>query len=356
MIARATPDDDLAPHAPLSLLAPALLRARQVNAHPPPARTPLPARPAYARVFARPVTLRRSPYLRPHPLPNQNQQHMGAGATAKASTLHILLGAGQTPTPCRPHECVVGLGVDRAPGCGLRFVYANARAWAFSVSVAAASSVMEVEGGLEGLISSPRDDASRRVETVLELLATADTTEKSEKPDYADLPSIGAYSLWNPSLLRDFSPILSCSTTTTSLPSHGFQVCWHSRPSTTPTFNNVCGSDLSGPGSSRARSLSLPGEYTDSRIDSLPREWRFVWNTAQKPVKISVHPFAGKSSIVFTEVRASLTFLAVIGQSPVVPYLLYCYVADSLEDVRKYQHGPLKACHLSLMLSRFRYP
>ncbi|KAJ7681322.1 hypothetical protein B0H14DRAFT_3535807 [Mycena olivaceomarginata] len=42
--------------------------------------------------------------------------------------VHILLGAGQTPTPCRPRECVVGLGVDRAPGCGLRFVYANARA------------------------------------------------------------------------------------------------------------------------------------------------------------------------------------------------------------------------------------
>jgi hypothetical protein len=42
--------------------------------------------------------------------------------------VHILLGAGQTPTPRRPRECVVGLGVDRAPGSGLRFVYANARA------------------------------------------------------------------------------------------------------------------------------------------------------------------------------------------------------------------------------------
>ncbi|KAJ7769712.1 hypothetical protein B0H14DRAFT_3509427 [Mycena olivaceomarginata] len=95
----------------------------------------------------------------------------------------------------------------------------------------------------------------------------------------------------------------------------------NSYTSTTPTFNNVCGSDLSGPGSSRARSLSLPGEYTDSRIDSLPREWRFVWNTAQKPVKISVHPLpASRPSF-------SLSYRTIA----VVPYLLYCYVADSLE-------------------------
>ncbi|KAJ7508698.1 hypothetical protein B0H11DRAFT_1902283 [Mycena galericulata] len=31
------------------------------------------------------------------------------------------------PAPRRPRECVVGLGVDRPPGSGLRFVYANAR-------------------------------------------------------------------------------------------------------------------------------------------------------------------------------------------------------------------------------------
>ncbi|KAJ7748014.1 hypothetical protein B0H14DRAFT_3513934 [Mycena olivaceomarginata] len=222
--------------SPCSL--PALLRARQVNAHPGPPAPALPARPAYARVFARPVTLRRSPYLRPHPLPNQNQQHMGAGATAKASTrtrgaeqgVRARQGAAAAPSRSSAHLAGCGADADAVPAARMR-------------------------GG------------ARRG------------------------------------------------------PGAGVRVTMNSYTSTTPTFNNVCGSDLSGPGSSRARSLSLPGEYTDSRIDSLPREWRFVWNTAQKPVKISVHPLpASRPSF-------SLSYRTIA----VVPYLLYCYVADSLE-------------------------
>ncbi|KAJ7897204.1 hypothetical protein B0H14DRAFT_3853424 [Mycena olivaceomarginata] len=169
-ITRANPDDDLAPHAPLSLLAPAPSSARAKSMFTrPPARTPLPARPAYARVFAPPVPLPRSPWapvpasspastseaaayggggdgdgdgeypyarppvLRARAVPNSaflrvKALHHEALPLLDLDQVHILLGAGQTPTPRRPRECVVGLGVDRAPGSGLRFVYANARA------------------------------------------------------------------------------------------------------------------------------------------------------------------------------------------------------------------------------------
>ncbi|KAJ7769711.1 hypothetical protein B0H14DRAFT_3509426 [Mycena olivaceomarginata] len=145
--------------APLPARSRTLLRACQVNAHPdPPARTPFPrARPmpAFSRARSRSgvartcvLTLfqirtssiwgrgrrrRRVRVRAPRPpcacaVPNRVFVRGKAPPLLHPDQVHISLGAGQTPTPCRPRECVVGLGVDRAPGCGLRFVYANARA------------------------------------------------------------------------------------------------------------------------------------------------------------------------------------------------------------------------------------
>ncbi|KAJ7823861.1 hypothetical protein B0H14DRAFT_2597616 [Mycena olivaceomarginata] len=63
--------------------------------------------------------------------------------------------------------------------------------------------------------------------------------------------------------------------------------------------------------------------------ENTPTRGSIVWNTAQKPVKISVHPLpASRPSF-------SLSYRTIA----VVPYLLYCYVADSLETFTQWFSG-----------------
>ncbi|KAJ7331447.1 hypothetical protein DFH08DRAFT_966446 [Mycena albidolilacea] len=105
MLARATPDHDL---APLSARPCALLRTRQVKAHPPPR--------AHAPPRAPGLCPRHPPALRARAMPNS--------AFFRVKSLP-LLDPDQVPIFA---GCGADVGVDRAPGCGLRFLHANARA------------------------------------------------------------------------------------------------------------------------------------------------------------------------------------------------------------------------------------
>ncbi|KAJ7090071.1 hypothetical protein C8R43DRAFT_1050565 [Mycena crocata] len=175
-------DDDLPDLAPIARLSP-LAPTRRAPA--PPMKTQLPARLPYALVFSPPAPLPKSPWaagvgagalpksLRASYSWNANEdadsdtsdaesesedegedpERSQAGSSAsyrwtrpqrtvlraravpnsaflrlKALHNNSPLHTGADPPPRRPRECVVGLGVDRAPGSGLRFVYAEARA------------------------------------------------------------------------------------------------------------------------------------------------------------------------------------------------------------------------------------
>ncbi|KAJ7856275.1 hypothetical protein B0H14DRAFT_3448602 [Mycena olivaceomarginata] len=197
-------------------------RASDPGRRPCPARTPLPARSAPSSVRVKsmltPTPRVHAPSRAPGLCPRFRAPEpaaYGAGGDGEGEYAYVRppalrargaeqgvrarQGAAAAPSRSSAHLAGCGADADAVPAARMR---GGGSAWTGRRASQQRRGVMEVEGGLEGL-TSPRDDASRRIETVLELLATADTTEKSKKTDYADLPSIGAYSLWNPSLLRD---------------------------------------------------------------------------------------------------------------------------------------------------------
>ncbi|KAJ7881536.1 hypothetical protein B0H14DRAFT_3760420 [Mycena olivaceomarginata] len=247
-------------------------RASDPGRRPCPARAPLPAR---SRTLLQPAAYggggdgegeyayARPPALRARGAEQGVRARQGAAAAPSRSSAH-LAGCG-ADADAVPAARMRG-GARRGPGAGVRVTVCVCECKGCGRLALASQQrrgVMEVEGGLEGLTCAklimckraPRDDASRRVETVLEVIAMKER--------------IG------------------------------------------PGCCNGCGPLL-------------------ATVDTTEK----VWNTAQKPVKISVHPLpASRPSF-------SLSYRTIA----VVPYLLYCYVADSLETFTQLFSGYHSYC------------
>ncbi|KAJ7858054.1 hypothetical protein B0H14DRAFT_2578040 [Mycena olivaceomarginata] len=205
----------------------------------------------------------RAPALRARGAEQGVRARQGAAAAPSRSSAH-LAGCG-ADADAVPAARMRG-GARRGPGAGVRVTVCVCECKGCGRLALASQQrrgVMEVEGGLEGLTCAklimckraPRDDASRRVETVLEVIAMKER--------------IG------PGCCNGCGPLLATADTTEK-----------------------------------------------------------VWNTAQKPVKISVHPLpASRPSF-------SLSYRTIA----VVPYLLYCYVADSLETFTQLFSGYHSYC------------